>query len=283
MSLPDLLVIGPMRTGTTWVYEYLQERGDVCLPKSVKETFFFNRNYGKGIEWYKTHFRFCNFYLYHRIIEVAPSYFHCPDAPARVLEILGKIRLVVILRDPVERSWSHYLHLLQYGYTRAPFLDAVKTYPEILEASRYSTHIERWRKLFGNNIQVLFFEELEADATAYCRRLCDALKLEFVAPGVISGERSNQATLPLSPSLAKVGREIANFLRSRRMYYVVNFAKFIGLKRIFFGYHGTRLPQMSEKECAWLVRQLRPEVKALKVEFEERMANWRSLSRCISH
>jgi len=278
MSLPDVLIIGPMRTGTTWVYDYLRARGDVCLPRGVKETFFFDRNYEKGIEWYKAHFSNCDEMRQHRIIEVAPSYFHNPEAPGRILETLGNVRLVVVLRDPVQRAWSHYLHLLQYGYTRAPLREAVVEFPEILEASRYATQLQRWRGMFGNGVHVLFYEELDTNAAAYCTRLCNVLQLDFLLPAIVSGKRSNPAVMPISSRLARTGRTIANALRSRRMYFIINVAKSLGMKRIFFGHSGSNLPQLREVDSAWLVKQLEPEVRGLQSEFAEYISAWRSFS-----
>ena len=276
MTQPDTLVIGPMRTGTTWMYDYLLARGDVCLPSGVKETFFFDRNYDRGIKWYKAHFRFCNARRHHRIMEVGPSYFHSLEAPKRILETLGAIRLMVILRDPVKRSWSHYLHLLSYGYTNAPFLEAVRVFPEILDASRYATQLFRWREVFGDRIKVLFFEELDADMEAYCRKLCDKLQLDYLTPAIVAGERSNPATVPLSPWLARTGRTMANALRYRRMYFIVNAAKFFGLKRVFFGHSPANFPGPGPAELEWLITQLQPEVRAMQDEFAEQVSIWRS-------
>jgi len=278
MLVPDAMMIGPMKAGTTWAYEYLKSRGDVCMPKGVKETFFFDRHYERDIEWYKAHFTYCENERYQRIMEVAPSCFHCPDAPKRINKILGKIRLVVVLRDPVKRSWSHYLHLLRYGYTSEPFHIAVRKFPEILEASRYDTQLKRWRRVFGDQIQVLFLEDLEANMENYCRKLCDALQLRFILPESTSNERTNVATVAPSQWLAKAGRTIANSLRHRRMYFVVNIAKSLGLKRIFFGRRITSLPEPGEAESTWLIQQLQPEMQALQEEFGDRLSGWQSFN-----
>jgi len=275
MSLPDVLVIGPMRTGTTWIYEYLLARGDVCLPNGVKETFFFDRNYGKGLEWYKAHFHYCNPGRHRRIVEVAPSYFHSRDAPHRIRETMNEVCFVAILRDPVARSWSHYLHLLSYGYTQAAFHEAVREFPEILDASRYATHLKRWRNLFPGRVYVLFFEELGSNREEYCRRLCNVLQLEYRKP-VLCGGRSNPGTAPFSPWLARAGRTMANALRSRRLYFIINAAKAVGLKCLFFGHSERNLPKPGDEDLAWLVKQLESEVRTLQSEFSESVSAWRS-------
>ena len=58
--LPDLLFVGPPRTGTTWIDAYLRARGDVLLPSRVKETWFFSQFFDRGVDWYGAHFPPCD-------------------------------------------------------------------------------------------------------------------------------------------------------------------------------------------------------------------------------
>lgn len=257
MRLPDALVIGPMKSGTSWIQDYLQARGDVALPNGVKETFFFDRRYRKGIRWYAAHFSQADPDTHSATVEVAPSYFHAPDAPARIHDVLGDIRLIVTLRDPVRRAWSHYLHLRRYGYTRAPLRKAVTRFPEILEASRYRSGLERWRAVFPRDrIWILRQEELATLPEKYAERLCAGLSIPAVAPPARMG-KSNEATLPRSFWLAAAGDRTAHFLRERRLYGFVNIAKRLGLKELFFGRPGARpLPTLDEADSAWLAAQL---------------------------
>lgn len=137
MTLPTALIIGPMKAGTTWIYDYLSWRGDVCLPQGVKETFFFDRNWDKGVTWYARHFHAHKTCDCEVIVEVAPSLFHHPDAPGYVRDTLGQVQLIVTIRDPVDRAWSHYQHLRSKGYTNSDLKIALVQFPEIVEASKY--------------------------------------------------------------------------------------------------------------------------------------------------
>jgi len=264
-DLPDVLAIGPMKAGTTWLHEYLKSRGDICLPQGTKETFFFDRRFEKGVEWYKAHFRTCRGGSYAHRMEVAPSYFHHIQAPQRIFDTLGRIPLVVTLRDPVERSWSHYLHLRRKGYTTLPLREAVEQFPEIVEASRYASQIRRWGELFGfEHIHFLPMEQLEEDPERYVRKLCDVLNLEFT--GVPNLGASYQASVAPSSTFARLGRRTADWFRSRRIYSIVNLAKRMGLQRIFFGSSGKsdKLPVLTGEERSWLYQLLERQLSELK-------------------
>jgi len=251
--------VGPMKAGTTWIHEYLAARGDVCLPAGVKETFYFDRWYERGADWYRRRFRRYDPRAHSSIVEVAPSLFPNPAVPARVRETLGNIPIVFTLRDPVARSWSHYLHLKRYGYTKAPLLQAVEDYPAILEASRYREGIARWRDALPEApFSVLWLEELQSDPDRYVETLCKALGIPIRQPRGFDLAPSNAAAPPPSFLLARAGRRLSYALRDAGAYWAVNAAKAMGLKRLFFG-HGQRAAaaeRPSAGERAWLREQL---------------------------
>ena len=83
MNTPNFLFIGPQKTGTTWIHEYLRLSGHVVLPRGVKETHFFDKYFDKGVQWYASHFKEGD-----RIVEVGASYFDKSDVPYRVKDVL---------------------------------------------------------------------------------------------------------------------------------------------------------------------------------------------------
>lgn len=257
-SLPRSLVIGPMKAGTTWIQEYLDWRGDVCLPNKVKETFFFDRYYARGDDWYARRFAHFDPSRHTSIIEVAPSLFHDPDAPARVHESLGPVPLVVMRRDPVARAWSHYQHMRRKGYTTAPLAEAVEAFPGIVTASRHDEMMERWRSALPDAaITVLEMEDLRGDREKFVAMLCGAFDLPVLdAPDDL--QASNAAGVPKSYLVARIGSLTANTLRASGAYGVVNLAKKAGLKNVFFGKPSTAEQRVvpTEEERAFLIERV---------------------------
>jgi len=235
-NLPEAVCIGPMKSGTSWIHDYLGTRTDVVLPRGVKETHFFDKRYTLGFDWYKKHFPGQNAEVSGMVIEVSPSYFHCTDAPSRMLEKIGNVQLLVVLRDPVQRAWSHYLHLCRKGYTESSLAQAIAEHEEIIEASRYTVHLARWQSVFGNeSVRLLFLEDLAEDPDYFTRTLCRTLGIPYRQPPDGAFVKSNEAAVAPSPVLARLGQKAANAMRARRMYFVINFAKRLGLKAVFFG------------------------------------------------
>lgn len=271
--LPSALVIGPQKTGTSWLHESLARHGDVELPSGVKETFFFDRNYERGLAWYSKHFpgEPCR-----KRIEVAPTYFHAISAPERIKRDLGAIPLVVILRDPAERAYSLYLHMKRRGLAVSGFLEACEQFPEILSSSRYATHIRRWLDAFGRErILTTFYEDLWRDPYGTVSDICAHFGLE--PPTDQLPQPTNLASVPASLKLARTGYRIAESLRSRQLYSLVNAAKALGLKRIFFGSPGNaRSASLSPEERAWFLDQISEEVSQLEVLLDRDLAPWKS-------
>lgn len=226
-----------MRTGTSWIQAYLAGRGDICPPKGVKETFFFDRQFGKGLAWYEAHFRHYDPKRHARTVEVAPSYFHCPEAPERIARTLSRPRLVVVVRDPVERSISHYRHIRSLGLTKRPILEAVEAFPELTEASRYAALLDRWEGVLGTGaVQLLFQDQLKVSPLEFVRSLTQAIGVPYADPTEgLRNARLNSTGDPPIFWLARAAWKVACSLRARRLHGVVEVAKAVGLKRVFLG------------------------------------------------
>lgn len=268
MRLPNCLVIGPMKAGTTWLHFFLESRCDVCLPYGVKETFFFDRYFDKGSSWYGSHFGYPNDVSCKRIVEVAPSYFHSESAPQRIRTVLGEIPLIVTLRDPVKRSWSHYLHLRRYGYTREGLRVAARHYPQIINASRYAETLSRWEDHFPPcMINAVWQEDLAQDPEQYAGQVCKILGLPFTGIPLNCRSVANAAAEPPSPTLSAIGRRTSYALRSLGLYGPMNVARRLGLRRVFFG-HPDRgdLPMMSDEEADWLRDMLWKDYESLSLK-----------------
>jgi hypothetical protein len=141
--LPDFLIIGGQRCGTTSLYHYLMEQPDM-KPAAMKEVHFFDcNNFYKGPLWYQAKFpsapqKFMGERL-HTLRpmtgEATPYYLFHPHAPKRVAQIMPKAKLIVLLRNPVERAYSQYWLESQENES-LPFEDAIAQEEERIGAER---------------------------------------------------------------------------------------------------------------------------------------------------
>jgi Sulfotransferase domain len=130
-TLPDFLIIGAQKAGTTSLASYLAAHPNVA-PAKCKEVHFFDLNYQKGIHWYRSHFSVAIGEDWRRRIrgrrvqtgEASPYYIFHPLAAARACDLLPKVRIIVLLRDPVDRAYSHYHHEMRLGAESMPFDEA---------------------------------------------------------------------------------------------------------------------------------------------------------------
>ena len=135
MNLPNFMCIGAAKSGTTSLYDILRQHSNVFIP-SFKEPHFFDIPfvYSNGIKWYsKTYFKSVNKEKY--IADFTPTYLFEKNAAKRIYKDLGsKMKFIIILRNPVDRAYSHYLHSKRDQHDKLTFKEALE-----LENERIST------------------------------------------------------------------------------------------------------------------------------------------------
>jgi hypothetical protein len=140
-GLPSALIIGAQRSGTTSLFNYLAQHPDVLSPLG-KEIHYFDLHYARGIRWYRGRFPFS-----HRLrrgsltIDASPYYLFHPLAPARAAQLLPDVKLVAVLRNPVDRAFSHYQHEVRDGRESLTFAEAIDR-----ETERLAGEEERLRR-----------------------------------------------------------------------------------------------------------------------------------------
>jgi Sulfotransferase domain len=170
--LPDFLVIGAQKAGTTALYTYLRWHPGITGP-SWKEVSFFDRHWWRGERWYRGQFPMR---VQGRLVgEASPSYLFHPLAPERVRTLLPDVKLIALVRDPVARAYSHYQHEVALGREPLSFEDAIQAEEErmrgeverliadprafsrawwdytYLARGRYAEQLERWLAVFGRD------------------------------------------------------------------------------------------------------------------------------------
>ncbi|SFQ42969.1 Sulfotransferase family protein [Roseivivax halotolerans] len=160
----DFLIIGSGKSATTWLQIQLQSDPAVYMPDP--ELHYFSRNLNLGDAWYLSQF---NYQMRDRLIgEKSNSYLYTPGAAKLIHDRMPHVKLIVQLRNPVERAYSHYCMLYRRGEV-GPDIEsylepAVAGDQRLLILGQFATHLEAYLELFGRDrLLVLFYEGVAAD------------------------------------------------------------------------------------------------------------------------
>lgn len=220
--LPDFLIIGEMRCGSTTLWEMLSHHPRVYFPVEKELHFFDGRDgkWEKGLQWYAEKFSECGLDMI--CGEATPDYLFHDDACGRIAATIPEAKLVIILRDPVERAWSHYWHNVRRGRETLSFRDALDAEPERMRskdvdvrahfsyASRghYVESLKRYEDAFGReSLHVVFLEDVKTSRREVIDNLCRHLGLEL-DPKMLEerAPQRNKANYPRWPRLSALAR-----------------------------------------------------------------------------
>ena len=192
--------VGPQRTASTWLYLNLQRHPAICFPCGVKETMFFDQRFDKGDRWYQWHFRharpnqICG--------EIAPTYFHEPLAAERIRNHSPRAKIVINIRNPIERCHSLFRHHLSKGRVPNDFPAALKINPSILSAGQYHKWAPVWERAFANQVHYLVQEDVGEDPERSIHGVCRHAGIEVEGLTEFVGKRVNSASAPRNRYLA---------------------------------------------------------------------------------
>jgi len=147
-TLPNFLIIGYPKSGTTSLFEYLLKHPNVLPPKG-KEIDYFDRLYSRGQNWYKTAFPLQSTMKINSQLnktkmltgEATPRYIYNPNALHRIKKALPKCKFIILLRNPIDRAFSHYTMNIKNEYEYLSFEDALKK-----ENERIKNRVKKMKK-----------------------------------------------------------------------------------------------------------------------------------------
>lgn len=223
-KFPNFFLVGAMKAGTTSLYQMLDRHPNVflCYPKEPE--FFSEKFLQKDAEsWYLSLFSEsppdslrgdCSTGYSRAIIY--------PEVAERIHKSNPSAKILYLLRHPVERCWSHYLHRMNEramdGEKILDFDDAIEIYPEILDASCYSKQINNFSQFFNRSqIHIVIFDELQQNVESTMTELYDFLHLPSLPFNSLthanrSGDQTGRRNIKALINSVKSSR-LGNFLR----------------------------------------------------------------------
>ena len=225
MNLPNFMCIGAAKSGTTSLYDILRQHSDVFIP-SFKEPHFFDIHsvYANGLSWYaKTYFNevrneSC-------IGDFSPTYLFESKAPERIFTDLGaNVKFIIILRNPVDRAYSHYLHSKRDEHEHLSFSEALSFEKErtnnqedylsylrfsYITQGMYCQMLKRYFKFFPKeNFLIINFEkEFVNQRKEIMDRIFDFLEInkEDISIDILSNQASKAKSIWLKRIMKKSG------------------------------------------------------------------------------
>lgn len=220
---PHFIGIGAQKAATSWIAECLRGHPDICIPK--KETHFFNRKYKEGVEIYLSTFSVCSPGLTRG--EFTPDYLTHPSVAKRIHINFPDTKLVVCLRNPVDRAYSQY-QFSRRSWIEKDFMQAIKDHPEIIERGMYAKHLNRFFEYFSREkVLILIYEDIEKNPVSFIQHIYRFLEVDdtFI-PKAIYTRQNTGKSLVLFPEVRKVLRSSAVGRN------VLSLLKKIGLKKL---------------------------------------------------
>ncbi len=214
-----------MRCGTTSLNGYLREHPDVVV-STPKEVHFFDIHFDRGVDWYREHFTGTGNAA--AVGEATPDYLYHDEAVARIAATLPDVKLIVMLRNPVDRAYSHYWHNRSRAKEPLGFADALSAEATRIRAGgasratfsyadrgRYRAQIERLhRHVPAERILYQTFEDLERDPGAVFRAACRFLDIDESFVPANLGEPINAYVEFRSSRLRETAKRLPSPLRA---------------------------------------------------------------------
>lgn len=196
--LPDFLIIGAMKSGTTSLRWYLDEHPQAAC---IRETHFFDLHFDRGQAWYEEQFAEVDPSLI--VGEKTPDYLADEYAPDRMKAVVPEAKLIAILRNPVTRAYSHYWHMRRVQRESLSFEEALRAEQERVRAKQthlgyfrdglYAEQLRRFAERYPReNMLVLLFEELKEDPQTAFKSACRFLKIDDSIPVRVVGNVANK-------------------------------------------------------------------------------------------
>jgi hypothetical protein len=227
-ALPNSVVIGAAKSGTSWLYRMFSEHPEIFVP-SLKvtgpsnEVSFFTHTFDRGVDYYARYFE--NSGSFKVRVDVSPRYLFQPDVPIaeRMHALLPEARLVASLRDPVTRAWSRFRHSMRNG-TLPPwskFREVIKDqhfYDLYIRYGFYADHLERyWEYYPRSQVKVVFYEDMASDPRSYLKDVLAFLEVDadFEPPSLtdrVNANRASYLSALMAYALVAAGRSVGKLV-----------------------------------------------------------------------
>jgi len=258
------------------LYQAFQEHPEIGMAKNIKETNFFNNEYHRGIDWYRSFFEHCE--GKRAIGEVSNTYVYNPKVPARIARFLPDVQLITVLRNPFDRIRSAYLFRQRSGEidSQLSFEEAIQQHPDLIKDNYYGDQLGWYLNLFPReNLMIAFFDDLKKDPAWFIRDIFAFIGVNADFEPTVIYERVNRAAEVRHPILASLIRFGANRLRQWQCYAWLGHAKNSEtLRKLFFKPVSLNRVNYSKEVRALLEEHFVPHIQKVEKIANRSLVHW---------
>ena len=278
---PSFIGIGAQKCASTWLHRIIATHPAVQVPQ-VKEADFFSYRFDHGYQWYEGLFGACDANT--RAGEISPSYFHDPTAPGRVRRYNPDIKILLTLRDPVQRAMSNHRHEVRLCHLVGEdlsFETGLANNPMYIEQGLYAKHLRNWLDYFPKQqIFVALMEDIEADPDKVARDVFRFLDIDDTHRPELLTQRFNQSVANRSQRLFRAKEQLYRISRNPALSWLWSAAAGLGARDLYrklnTAERDERVPPMSAATERAMRRAFAADIADLEQLLERSLDHWGS-------
>ncbi len=190
----NLFIVGAPKASTTSLYYYLKTHPEVYFPNLKETNYFSHQEIIEQKLYYKAKITksergYLNLYSQHEsqkiLGDASVSYLYYPNIPNKIFRYNPEAKIIIILRDPIQRAFSHYLMDYRLGHVREKFINIFHQetkfplqYQQYFLISKYYNQVKRYLEIFNDNVKILYFKDLQKDSKTFMKEVCRFLEIK---------------------------------------------------------------------------------------------------------
>ena len=289
----DFIGIGAPKSGTTWLFYCLGQHPKICLsvPKEIRyfnrvnfskyirnfqEDNIMNKNHEKPLSWYENCFKHCSQDLTKG--EFSVSYLYDHKAPLLIKQTFPDVKLIVCLRNPIDRAYSSYWQRRNYrNLEKLSFEDAIREHLAYIDCGLYYKHLIRYLNYFRRDqILIVLFDDIVLSPEREIKKVFEFLVVDPAIRlnlGKVSMNKSKKAWFPFIDLIMK---DFPNFLIDRNLGYLLHLARKLGMRKFLLSLttRPFEYPEMNPNTRLYLRSVFDDDVRQLEKLLNRDLSQW---------
>jgi len=275
IKLPTFLVIGAAKSGTTSLYYYLKQHPKIFLPKIKEINYFAFKGQKAGRFWAKTLEEYEAYFTdtgdFDVVGEVTPLYFSTKGTPERIKKLIPNAKIIAILRNPIDRAYSHYNMYVRAGRENRTVEEALMDINSVYtRVGFYFKNLSKYFALFDSkNIKILFFDELQSEPKKLMKALYEFLEVDANISLDFTVKHAS-GYVPKNKYLNKILK--SDFIRFKLKQLIPQ--KLIGLVLKLKNCYSTKPPSLPNELRSALISIYKDDILNLQEYLQKDLSRW---------